>query len=77
MKSPLKLQEKLRSLLKERRDLHIRVPLLSILPMTEQELAEAAWIVEAYLQDKDSVLDGDDPLRTWLEEYKFYRADAK
>lgn len=74
MKSPLKLQEKLRSLLSANRNLNIS---LSVLPMTEKELADAAWIVEAYLQAKDSVLDGDDPLRTWLEEYKFYRAEIK
>jgi hypothetical protein len=77
MKDPVKLQQKLRSILKGRRDIHIRLPILSILPMTDMEFEEAAWIVKAYLQDKDSVLDGDDPLRTWLEEYQFFIADRK
>jgi hypothetical protein len=37
-------------------------------------MKDAAWVVEAYLQAKDSVLDENDPLRTWLEEYKFFVA---
>jgi hypothetical protein len=47
------------------------------LPLTELELADAAWVVEGYLQAKDSVLDENDPLRSWLEEYLFYRATLK
>jgi hypothetical protein len=67
----MKLQEKLRSALKGCRGLNIQV---SEKPWDEGELKDAAWIVDAYLQSQDCVLDGDDPLRTWLEEYSFYSA---
>ena len=73
MKSPLKLQEKLRILLKVNHDLRLRVP---ILPMTDRELRDAAWVVEAYLQSKDDVINSD-PLKEWLEEYRFFLADQK
>lgn len=73
MKSPLKLQEKLRSLLKDNPDLHINIPISLI---SDRELAEAAWIVDAYLQSKDEVINFN-PLRDWWEEYCFYRADNR
>jgi hypothetical protein len=38
-------------------------------------MADAAWIVEGYLQAKDSVLDEDDSLREWFDEYRFAQND--
>ena len=74
MKDPIKLQNKLRDALKGKRKLNLQLPLL---PLTDKEMADAAWIVEGYLQAKDSVVDENDPLRSWIEEYKFYQADLK
>jgi len=74
VKDPIKLQNKLRDALKGKRKLNLQLPLL---PLTDKEMADAAWIVEGYLQAKDSVVDENDPLRSWIEEYKFYQADLK
>jgi hypothetical protein len=74
VKDPIKLQNKLRDALKGKRGLNLQ---LSVLPLTDKEMADAAWIVEGYLQAKDSVVDENDPLRSWIEEYKFYQADLK
>lgn len=73
MKSPAKLQEKLVRLLKN-------VPAQNILTHHEQpwddlELGEVAWVVQDFVDRNNSVIDSDDPLREWLDEYKFYRAD--
>lgn len=72
MKSPLKLQSKLRSILSGRSDIHLWIPLL---PWTEKEMVEAAWVVEAFLHRQNNVVDCD-PLEEWLEEYLFYIADS-
>jgi hypothetical protein len=40
--------------------------------MTEREMKDAAWVVQAYLESKDSVIDENDPLRNWLDEYRFF-----
>lgn len=74
MKSPLKLQEKLRSLLKG-------TPALRILPpasgtWNDWDLEEVAWIVQDFVNQNPDVIECD-PLKDWLEEYKFYQADKK
>ena len=74
MKDPLKLQAKLRSSLKTNRDLNLNLP---VLPMTNKELADVAWVVGAYLQSRDSVIESDESLRTWYEEYKFFLSEQK
>ena len=73
MKDPVKLQQKLRSLLKGNRHLHLQV---SEAPWTDQELKDAAWVIEGFVNASHDVVEGD-PLKDWLEEYKFYRADCK
>jgi hypothetical protein len=40
------------------------------------ELKEVAWIVQDFVNQNDSVIECD-PLKDWLEEYRFYRADRK
>ena len=75
MKSPQKLQEKLVRLLSQ-------TPALKVLPSYEQpwndiELKEVAWVVQDFVNQNHSVIESDDPLREWLDEYKFYVADRK
>lgn len=73
MKNPVKLQEKLRSLLKSNRHLYLRV---SDTPWTDRELADAAWVVEGFVNASHDVVECD-PLKDWIEEYRFYCADRK
>jgi hypothetical protein len=40
------------------------------------ELKEVAWSVQDFVNQNDSVIECD-PLKDWLEEYRFYRADRK
>ena len=74
MKDPSKLQAKLVQLLKH-------TPALRVLPHYEHpwsdiEFREVAWIVQDFVDRNDSVIEYD-PLKDWLEEYKFYRADNR
>ncbi len=74
MKSPQKLQEKLLVLLKGTPALHV-MPNPAI-AWNDLELKEVAWIVQDFVNQNDSVIECD-PLKDWLEEYRFYRADRK
>lgn len=74
MKNPAKLQEKLVQLLKQ-------TPALNILPnynhpWNEIEMREVAWMVQDFVNMNDAVIEVD-PLKDWLEEYKFYKADNR
>ena len=74
MKDPSKLQAKLVQLLKQ-------TPALRVLPNHEHpwddlEFREVAWVVQDFVNQNDSVIECD-PLKDWLEEYKFYRADNR
>jgi hypothetical protein len=74
VKSPLKLQEKLLNILEG-------TPALSILPPSSgwwqnAEFEEVAWIVEDFVNANLEVVEND-PLKDWLEEYKFAIADSK
>lgn len=71
MKSPLKLQEKLKSLLKQQRHLYLLVPET---PWNDRELHDAAWVVQAYVNSQSDVIETE-PLKDWLDEYKFHVAD--
>ena len=75
MKSPQKLQEKLVRLLNQ-------TPALKVLPShdrpwDDREFREVAWIVQDFVNQNHSVIESDDPLREWLDEYRFFRADSK
>ena len=74
MKSPEKLQNKLLSILKG-------VPALHILPPSkggwnDRDFWEVAWVVQDFVNANPEVIECD-PLKDWLEEYKFYCADRK
>ena len=73
MKSPLKLQEKLRNALRNSK-LHIQYPFDR--PWSDLELREIAWVVEDHV-NRDQEVVNCSPLKDWLEEYKFYLADFK
>lgn len=73
MKNPQKLQEKLVALLRSSR-LHIQFPFDR--PWTDLELREVAWMVEDHVNRNPEVINSD-PLKDWVEEYKFFLADFK
>jgi len=75
MKSPQKLQQKLVGLLKHAPTL--RLSILTSAPWSDLELKEAAWVVQDYVNGRKDVVESDDPLREWLDEYKFFIADRK
>jgi hypothetical protein len=73
MKDPRKLQEKLVELLRNSR-LHIQFPYGR--PWTDLELKDIASVVEDYVNQDTGVINSD-PLKEWVEEYKFYRAENR
>jgi hypothetical protein len=73
VKNPRKLQEKLVQVLKGVPKLHV-FPNLDR-PWNDLELKEVAWIVQDHIVQNDSVIESDDPLREWLEEYKFFESE--
>jgi hypothetical protein len=40
-------------------------------------MAEIAWVVQDYVNNTYGVIEDDDRLKDWLEEYKFYRSAFK
>jgi hypothetical protein len=54
--------------------LHIQFPYNR--PWTDLELREVAWMVEDHVNHNPDVINTD-PLKDWVEEYKFFRADFK
>jgi hypothetical protein len=73
VKSSSKLQEKLAQILRNSR-LHIQFPYNR--PWNDLELKEVAWIVEDHV-NRDPEVINTDPLKDWVEEYKFFCADRK
>jgi len=73
VKSVSRLQEKLQRLFKQDVTLSI---IGTHYPehWNDMELDEIAWMVQNYVNRNDDVIEGD-PLKDWLEEYKFFRAD--
>lgn len=74
MKDPSKLQAKLIRLLSQTPALRVLPPYED--PWTDLELREVALIVQDFVNQNDSVIECD-PLKDWIEEYKFYRADNR
>lgn len=75
MKSPQKLQEKLLALLKG----SAKYP--KITPPANghwsiDDLAAVAWVVQDFVNRNDEVIECD-PIKDWLEEYKFFAASRK
>ncbi len=74
MKSPAKLQHKLLQLLKGTPALHV-MPNPEA-PWNDLDFKEVAFIVQDFVNQNPEVIEGD-PLKDWLEEYTFYKADYK
>jgi len=75
MKNPQKLQDKLLALLKsDRRHPRINPPANG--HWTSDELAAVAWVIQDYVNLNDEVIECD-PLKEWVEEYKFYAAERR
>jgi len=55
----------------------LRLSTLTSAPWSDLELKEAAWVVQDYVNGRKDVVESDDPLREWLDEYKFFIADRK
>ncbi len=46
-------------------------------PWTDMDLEEVAWVVQDYVNRNPDVVEDDNRLRDWLEEYTFFKADRK
>jgi hypothetical protein len=73
VKSPSKLQAKLQQLAKSNASLSIATVHYPE-HWSELDLHEIAWMVKDYVNGNDDVIECD-PLKDWLEEYTFFRAD--
>ena len=73
MKDPQKLQRKLKSLLANSK-LHVGFDFEK--PWDDLILREVAWVVEDHVNHSPDVIECD-PLKDWIEEYKFFVADSK
>jgi hypothetical protein len=73
VKNPQKLQEKLVALLRNSR-LHLQFPFDR--PWSDLEFKDIAGVVEDYVNRNPEVINSD-PLKDWIEEYKFFRADNR
>lgn len=74
MKSPAKLQQKLLQLLRGTPALHV-MPHPEV-PWNDLDFKEVAFIVQDFVNQNPEVIECD-PLKDWLEEYTFYKADTK
>ncbi len=74
MKNRFNLQTKLEQLLRG-------TPALKIGPSSsvwsDAELHEMAWIVQDFVNQNPDVIEDDNGLRDWLDEYKFYSSTRK
>ena len=75
MKNRFNLQRKLEAIL-------AGTPALRVLPnvshpWSDLEMAEVAWIVQDFVNQNPEVIEDDNRLRDWLDEYKFYRSAFK
>ena len=74
MKDPKKLQAKLLQLLRGTPALHV-MPNPEV-PWNDLDLKEVAFIVQDFVNNNPDVIESD-PLKDWIEEYKFLIADSK
>ena len=73
MKNPAKLQQKLKLLLSKSQ---LRIGFSLEKPWDDLTLSEVAWVVEDHVNRNPEVIECD-PLKEWVEEYKFFKATAK
>jgi hypothetical protein len=71
MKSPVKLQQKLKQLLSKSK-LHIGFDFDR--PWDDLTLNEVAWVVEDHVNRNPEVIECD-PLKEWVEEWKFAKEE--
>jgi hypothetical protein len=71
MKSPVKLQQKLKRLLSKSK-LHIGFDFDK--PWDDLILKEVAWVVQDHVNHSPEVIECD-PLKDWLDEYRFSLQD--
>lgn len=74
MKSPAKLQQKLLQVLRGTPALHV-MPNPET-PWNDLDLKEVAFIVQDFVNGNPEVIECD-PLKDWLEEYTFFKADHR
>jgi hypothetical protein len=74
VKSPAKLQQKLLQVLKGTPALHVMPNPKR--PWNDLDLYEVAFIVQDFVNNNPDVIECD-PLKDWLEEYTFFKADHK
>lgn len=74
MKDPMKLQRKLKQLLPKSK-LHIGFDFDK--PWNDLILKEVAWVVQDHINRNHEVVEDDNALRDWIDEYKFFIADFK
>lgn len=74
MKDPIKLQQKLKSLL-SKSSLHIGYNFDK--PWDDLILKEVAWVIQDHANRNPEVVEDDNGLRDWIDEYKFFIADFK
>jgi hypothetical protein len=74
VKDPIKLQRKLESILKGTPALKLLFPTKH--PWSKDELVAVSWVVQDFVNQNDEVIECD-PLKDWLEEFKFFLADSK
>jgi hypothetical protein len=73
MKNPAKLQQKLKLLLSKSQ---LRIGFSFEKPWDDLILSEVAWVVEDHVNRNPEVIECD-PLKEWVEEYKFFKATLK
>lgn len=71
MKDPTKLQQKLKSLLSKSK---LRIGVNFDRPWDDLVLKEIAWVVQDHVNRSHEVVEDDNELRDWLDEYKFFTA---
>lgn len=74
MKDPTKLQQKLKSLLSKSK-LHIGFDFDK--PWDDLILKEVAWVVQDHVNHSSDVVEDNNGLRDWLDEYRFFSASRK
>ena len=74
MKNPLKLQQKLKPLLSKSK-LHIGFDFDK--PWDDLILKEVAWVVQDHVDRSSEVVEDNNDLRDWLDEYRFFWASRK
>ena len=74
MKSPTKLQQKLLQVLQGTPALYVMPDTAT--PWNDLELDEVASIVQDFVNNNPEVIECD-PLKDWIEEYTFFKADHK